>query len=77
MSFPDVRLAEVVYSSIYPDMARERIRDLTFELTLSGNSIVCDVSSDSYAKFRGFVTTLLRLIFVSTKIIDVVSNDEL
>ncbi|MFQ5711064.1 MAG: KEOPS complex subunit Pcc1 [Candidatus Geothermarchaeales archaeon] len=76
LGFPSKDIAEVVYSSIHPDVAHEGGRGLQIALTLKGFSILCAISSSSYAKFRGFITSFLRLIFVSSKILGVVNQDD-
>jgi len=74
--FPESKLAETIYKSIYNDIVREKLVDVNVSLWLKGSKIEFEVSSDSFAKFRGFTNTLLRLIRIGLELIEIVKQIE-
>ncbi len=78
ISFSDKRISETIFKAIYNDIIRERLKDVHVKLELSGHIVKCEIRSKSFAKFRGFVNTLLRLINLTSLLIsslDKLSNN--
>jgi len=74
--FPSEEISEVVYKAIYSDVAREKMREVEVKLHLSGPIVECEVSSKSLAKFRGFLNTLLRLMYLASNLAFLTLDEE-
>jgi len=69
LGFEGEEVAETVFQAIYSDIKREKMRDVTIDLERSGSTITFTASSPSLAKFRGVVSTFMRLVRVSRELI--------
>jgi tRNA threonylcarbamoyladenosine modification (KEOPS) complex Pcc1 subunit len=69
VEFEGEKVAETIFRAIYSDVRRERIVDATITLECSGSSIIFTAASPSYARFRGVISTFLRLVGVSEALI--------
>lgn len=74
IDFGEKKFAGVVYRSIYPDIKRDRDRDVEVDLTLFDTFLYFKLSSSSYAKFRGVMATILRLVLLSQETLSNLEN---
>ena len=70
LKFPKEEVAKTVFKAIYPDVVRDEVKNVSMGLSLIDKNIEFEVCSDSYAKFRGAATSLLRLIRLTVELIE-------
>ena len=70
IKFQDSNIAKTVFRAIYPDVVRNEVKDVSIMLNLVNENVYFEIQSSSYAKFRGTLTSLLRLIRVAIELIE-------
>lgn len=72
----DRRIAELIYAAISPEMLGDEPGGVKVKTELNGDEIRMNILTESFAKFRGVLSTVLRLIRMSSEIIEGVMADE-
>lgn len=61
LELKDEHEAVVVYDSISPDLSEET-KNLEKNLSIEGRYLMATVSSESFSKFWGYTSTILRVV---------------
>ena len=70
IKFQDRYVSRTVFKAIYPDIVRNEVRDVLVKLDLTDEIVYFEIQSSSYAKFRGALTSFLRLIRTTVELIE-------